>query len=349
MQVPDASAQERGQIPAAPAAEGNLSSAHKAVILFLLLDRAGLKPRFARVARNTPIRLDPEFPAPAFLNHLIVFLGATTDGDKALWLDPTCEYCALGQIPSTLAGLEAVIFKASGTPQDAVVDVKIAPVTGEVRMNQDLRRYDAVLDGLGNLEVSMENIKTGTYATSIGLELRNITPTAFEEQARKRLAGKLPTAQLKSHTPPKCEATIGRCSQTMQLSVQNYATVEGDRLLVPLTVLEDGWDQRARTAERQLDIVVRHLTHDEEELRLKVPSGYALEGAPAPEIGHSSAVDTTFAVSMEGDVLVVRRTLETNQGSFPRADYPAVHSVFQAYAAERQKVLVLRRSAAAAR
>src|SRR5439155_11803488 len=46
----------------------------KALLLYLLLDRAGLQPRFAYINRQLGSVVDKTFPATALLDHLILYV-----------------------------------------------------------------------------------------------------------------------------------------------------------------------------------------------------------------------------------------------------------------------------------
>jgi hypothetical protein len=324
-------------------AAGSASAVEKTLLLWYLLNRAGLSPEFAAMIREQPGVLDPRFPIPSYLNHLIIYLPQGGDSEP-LWLDPSCEDCALGEIPSMIAGVEAVVFKAYGSPFSFKNQVQVMPVTGTVRGNQDEHHYVATIDALGNLQASVESIETGRYLLLQQLELRNAGSRYFEEALRKQLASRLPTAQLRQQYSPQCEVATGRCRQHFAFSVPNFATVDGDSILVPLTLLVDSWGEVVRSPERRFDLQVRNLTHDEEVVTFKMPEGYVLSEEPAGEQLKSSAVDTSFAVTVAGQEVTVRRLLETRQGSWPKKDYPEFRAAVAAYAGVRQKVLVFRRA-----
>jgi hypothetical protein len=72
-----------------------------------MLRHAGFEARPVLILTKNRGATDPEFPTLGRFNHFIML--TILDGDT-VWVDPTCEYCAFGDLPSSVEDTWALII-----------------------------------------------------------------------------------------------------------------------------------------------------------------------------------------------------------------------------------------------
>jgi hypothetical protein len=115
-----------------------------------MLRHAGIAATPVLIQTKGSILADKDFPSLRF-NHAILF--AIVDGDT-LWADPTCSYCAMGDLPSHdedvwVLSLDSAAGQAIKTPASAPIE------------NRIVRKTEIELAGHRNVSVTCELSATG--------------------------------------------------------------------------------------------------------------------------------------------------------------------------------------------
>jgi hypothetical protein len=258
------------------------------------------------------------------------------------WLDPSCQECRPGEIPAWIAKHDGLLLDTMGGSTPVIA--QFLSVTGTVKnQNRDEHHYQAVIGPKGELDAEVEALSSGRYALVRRIEQHAASSQFFVEEARRQVVARLPTAQVVTQRPTECDDHDGLCRRRVRFTAPEYATFDGDRMLVPLMLLVPEWDRSAESEKRHGDIQVESPTHDEESVDLTVPAGWVLDEVPGAEHRHSGAADVAFEVSCREGHVAIRRSIDTHEGMWDRSAYGLLREVVRGYAAVRQKALVFRR------
>lgn len=324
-------------------ATGTANSSEKALLALRLLQRAGVIAHLAAAARGPGVRLDPTFAAAELLDHLLVLLPPQPGLDAPLWIDPSCEQCAAGEVPPWLEGCDAVVMSAQGAALEPIAG---PPPTSSL----DRRDYDArVLDG-GDLEVTAVEEERGMDAERTRHAIKGWSDQAWRESAEDFVRARAPSARLVEHTPYRCEAAPARCTRTIKFVLPGWTSKEraegGERLRVPLGLLGSAWDGMLLPESRRGDLFFGETDATAEVLTLRPPAGWELANGAAPVRVSTPAVTMSLeVVPSAGGAVQVRRWLSHPGGRFPRDTYRATRDAVRLFAAAREGALAFKPTA----
>jgi len=317
----------------------------RAVLLRRLLSDAGLDARLAFATRHWSAQVDPQFPTLARFNDMLVFLPAQPGLEKDTWLDPTCDSCAAGALPSELRGLEVLLFNATR------LGIKGVEVKSEWRSTVDAASaqtnlvriaHRAQLDAAGTLTDTMARTAQGPSAQWEEMSVGNQTHQDFLKEARKEAGRSSALARVVEVSPQTCVVAAGTCESGRKVELPAYSTAESEtRLLVPLNALTDAYGNRLTKskAQRVSDVYLRHEEAFEEVFELDVQPGFALENVPQTVKVKTGLVETSVKVEATAKGARVTRTLKRDIGGVTLAEYDEVQSAFRAFQDARHLVL----------
>lgn len=328
---------------------GSASPHEKALLLYRLLDKAKLKPRFALFHRGAAGVVDRQFPASTQLNDLLIYVPEQA-GLPATWIDPACEDCGAGQVRERLVGREVLVawrhrcFRDGTDARTEFTTIAAAPRPTALTS----RTYQVAIAPSGDATGTALEVDRAQAAVQRRLEARSFTPEQWQRDAEAWVAARSPSGRLEKAEPVQFDRAAGTARRTLAFSLPAYATVEGPRLLVPLSVLRDDADDEFTSTERTHPLHVERPTTTEEVAEIAIPPGFEVAELPAAEHHSSPMAEVDLSVTAEGGKVVARRTIRTRMGDYPVSAYPEIRQVMRACAAERQKVIVLRRGPASA-
>jgi hypothetical protein len=306
----------------------------KAVYLWALLKAAGVDARLAASARRNTARIHESFPSSAPFNHTLVL----APGD--LWIDPSCEHCAVGELPDWSRDTRAVPLSVRGGEygdelfSEGFVDVKgrAAPISDRIR------RFDVVVRENGDVDVVAEEEARGGDATDIHIEARTWTKKDAEEASLRIAKGRSQAGRSVEATPWTCDRAKGVCRWRHVFRLPGWATVDAStgHLVVPLEIMSVQREHWFAKKERRLPVVILENYALTETLRLTPPSGYTVDVAGLP-VGEGRAEGYTAAVKVahEGQTLVVTRTDTLQAGRHPAAHWAKLHDASATFRSAR--------------
>lgn len=327
--------------------KGVASSNEKTFLVWSLLERAKITAYIAFTARYIGRELDREFPDTAQFDHQLLYLPEQKGLSQPLWIDPSCEYCRIGEVPSWVAGADAAVMTYVNTINGPKGDVQFMLVEGSpAQVSQGRSTYEVRLGENGDLVVNLNEEARGVSAMNRQLETRTWTAKKWQEDTDEFVHQHATTARLEERGEMRCDKAAGKCRRTLRFVVPGYATRKGAELLVPLTLLHSSWDQTFVDKERHGDLFFDESQTTAEVLRFQLPPGWELAEMFEPTRIHSPALEFSLTVTAAPGTLSVTRWLQTHAGHFDKAEYPSAREVTRAFAAVREKVLVLRKTQA---
>ncbi len=323
---------------------GLADSFEKAFLLWGALKAAGIGSSFALVGRDPGLRFDHAFPLPKQFDHLILLVHRQPGIAEPLFVDPSCEACAPGQLADWNAAREALVLRddrnagLQANYQFEFVDVRgAAPVESVFRRSMDTR-----LEANGDLSGDWTIEDRGAKAVEVQIDTRAWLPDRWREFFTTNLHDRSRTARLVSNAPPECDRSHATCRLQARFTIAGYAAAETGRLTVPLTLLRPLDDKEPFQAARQRSVFVGRAQLDEDELTIRLPAGFVAEELPAPVSLQSPAADLRIEVSTAPGVVTVRRAVQYHAGMYPRESWQQLDALLRAQAALRQQVFVLR-------
>ncbi|MBI4820469.1 MAG: DUF3857 domain-containing protein [Deltaproteobacteria bacterium] len=333
-----------GSWPGRPAKKvadrGQATGVEKTRILWWLLKKANVTAHFAFTHALLEKPADFDFPLPTGLPRLILFVPKQPGVSEDVFVDPSCEYCRVGEVPYWLTGSEALVIKKVETPfghtrPEAQLDrVK---VTGTVR-DQEARRhqYDVSVARSGDTRFSMTVEATGRCAQDEKNAVRSWTPLRWREHAES-LVAKHQMGSLSRLSDFRIEGALDFTRYTVSSTAAAYSAVDDEAILVPLGFLRTSWDELPFEDVRTVPIVFRNPYAFEETAIVRPPAGYALTRLPEPLRLDNKYFTASLTSVAEGATVKITRVIRTKPGVYPAAELQAMRAAFDAYSSPRQK------------
>lgn len=320
---------------------GKANNHEKALLVYKLLNDAGVSARFAYTVRRHTELFDDRVPFAGAFNHTLLYLPKQPGLEEPLWLDPSCELCGPGAVPPWSEGARALVVTGEKTRHEPKMSGELlvvdAPVLG---FRKERRRHDATLSEDGTLEVETRIEGEGAEAIWWRKNTRTWSDDDHRRAAESDVRDRMRTGVLLDFEPRRCDRRLGKCARSTRFRLPFYATRDGDALLLPLTLFRHPWDNWLWKKTRDVDVVIGEPWEGRFELRVKLPPGYRPTALPAEEL-RSQAFDFQLESRLEGDTLVVARSLRLKPGRFAKQDYAALRRPIRAFSKVRQRVVVL--------
>ena len=312
-------------------ASGHADNFEKAILLHGILSQAGVTSRYAVVARSAGLAPDPLFPLPERFDHLVLEL-LSQPGLPSAIVDPSCEACAMGEIPSwiderPLTTLED-LRRAGGNMSIHLREINSA----HVLPNETHTEFDARLSSTGELDATVTTSERGALAVDGVISRRRWTAERWTKELERAAHHLDKTARLGEHSPETCDRSHGSCELRYALSIASYATKDRGELIVPLSFL--GWNApEQRDTPRRRDLFLPRSTHSVDTYRLHVPPGWVIGALPSSAAWHSAAADIAVEITHTPSELTIVRTVTTRRGRWDKGAYFDLDAAAHALAA----------------
>jgi len=171
------------------------------------------------------------------------------------------------------------------------------------------------------------------------------SPTVHRTESADRLRDQLPSAVLSGELLPSCLPKEGVCSQAFELTEEHYALLDGDRMIVPLSLMSSWWDDTFKERERLQDIAFLNDEDVVETLLFELPEGYTIVSLPTDQDLQIDGLHMTLhSESTAGHVTIIR-TLSVDDGIHDLAQYGEIRDVVRKFADARNQLLVVQKPA----
>lgn len=324
-------------------AEGRANSFEKAVLLFGALEDRGIDARFALLPRRFGRKVDKRAPSHRVMSHIVLYLPKQRGLQDELWIDPSCEWCSLGELPDWSRDMETLVIgfeekafqRKEGLAEWRVARGKPAPPT------RQLHRYDARLKQNGDLHVALHVEDFGAHAWRRRRNTRGDSEAKALERAERRVREALSTARLVDFDPPRCDRARGHCVHRYEYVLPGFATQDGGEWLFPLSVVTSFYDRRLTRKKRHHDIVAEEADEIVSELKVSLPAGLELERRVQRAPVESALGRYGFEMELTPDGFRARRALVILPGAHPKERYEDLRRPLEASRDTRSIVLTL--------
>jgi hypothetical protein len=300
-------------------------SAGEVNLLFAALcNAAGLDARLAALPDRSDFFFDPSFPDDYFLSAIDV---AVKTGDQWRLYDPASTYVPFGMLVWREEGVQALV----ADPKEAIW-IK-TPLSAPDR-SREKRVGTLALAEDGTLEGDLRLEYTGHLATELKEYYDDETPARREELLREQLKDRLSTAELgdvkfENVTDPDKPLAV-----TMKVRVPGYAQRTGKRLFLQPAFFQRNEPALFQSASRLHMVYFHYPWSEEDDITVKLPAGYALDTADAPEpfnVGAVGEYKVKILATTDSSMLQFKRTFFFGGNEslyFPAASYQQLKLVF---------------------
>ncbi len=308
-----------------------------------LAQAAGLDARPVMTSRRDGRFFNINFLDPYFLRDRAV---AVNIGDKWRFFDLSYPYVEPGMLSWAQEGVAALIpdSKQPAWEQTPMADPEKTTI-------ERVGKFTLLPDG--SLEGNVRIEYTGHHGA-----LRKAIYDAQTEEERvetftERITNRLSTAEVSEMKFENVDQIDGPFAYSYELRVPGYATPTGKRLFLQPNFFERNVAAAFTTSERAHDIYFRHGWREHDFVTIKLPDGFELENAEAPEgtnipkVGH---YNVTLGITPERELVYERDFVFGQNGTvlFPKTSYGQLKGLFDYLKKQDDHVLTLHQAETAA-
>jgi transglutaminase-like putative cysteine protease len=316
----------------------------KANLMRAMLKVLGITAFPVSIYAGDPAYVRPEWPSPQQFNHCIIAVKVSDDTQgptiiqhprlgRLLIFDPTAEETPVGDLPSYLQGSLALI---DSKEIDALVKMPVTPPESNLLD----RQIEASIDGNGSLVATIREKANGQWAAGYRSEMQRESRPEYV----KRIEGWVTagaTAARVTKVEPRDDRTAGRFDLDVEFTATGYGQLMQERLLVFKPAIVSRRETLYLTDAKRKHPVVLTSNSYSETVRVKLPSGFAVDEMPDPV-----KLDTAFgsyatSYEVKDGVLIFSRKLVQRATTIPVEQYNSVRSFFERIRAAEQAPVVL--------
>lgn len=275
-----------------------------------LLSEVGVKSVFTLVfagTRGNDIYFDESFNQ---FNHAIL---CVPDKSDTIWLECTNQMIPFGFLGDFTDNRHVLLITQEGG--------KIAKTPAyRLEQNKLSRKGEITLKPDGNAEGAIKTIYSGLqYDDHFGLI--HAKPDKQKEILYKKID--LPSYVIKDFKLEERKERIPLLSEQLNLSISKYASTMGNRLLLPLNLMNRTSTMPVVMKERKTRLMLRYSYIDIDTIIYHLPQGYNVEFMPKPSAVKSEFGEYSSNVTESTDKqsLIYIRMLTMNDGLFAPEKY----------------------------
>ncbi len=257
----------------------------KANLMRAMLKVLGITAFPVSIYAGDPDYVRPEWPSPQQFNHCIIAVKVSDDTrgptivqhprlGRLLIFDPTAEATPVGDLPSYLQGSLALI---DSKEIDALVKMPVTPPESNLLD----RQIEASIDGNGSLVATIREKANGQWAAGYRSEMQRESRPEYV----KRIEGWVnagATAARVTKVEPRDDRTEGRFDLDVEFTATGYGQLMQERLLVFKPAIVSRRETLYLTDAKRKHPVVLTSNSYSETVRVKLPSGFAVDEMPDP-------------------------------------------------------------------
>lgn len=296
-----------------------------------LLKEAGIESYYAivRAGKNTR-NIYSDFASVGQMNHVIVCVPLEND---TLWLECTDQEQPFGFLGSFTDDRKALLIKPEGgvlvrtsnygkdnNIQSRKINVNLleeGKILAEIKTDYKAIQYDNISQQFKN---SKEDQQKYLYKN---IKLTNFKILNFNYEQDKK-----PIPEAKEH---------------INIQVNQYASISGKRMFLPLNLLNKHEYVPKKLEERKTDIVLNYAYSDYDTIVYNIPKEYNIEYIPESiKIVSQFGEYKSYTTEKNGSLLYIRIN-KRNKGRFPADSYDQLIEFYKDIAkADQQKAILIK-------
>lgn len=297
-----------------------------------LLGLAGIKSYYTTVrAGEGEDDIITDFPSNQS-NHIILCVPRGTD---TIWLECTNQHIPFNYLGSFTSDRHVLVVSDKGGEL-----VKTPRYTTD--QNRRSRKSVVTIDHLGNATAQISTLYSHLF-------FDDKFPLLFRDQEDKKKAITNSIAvsgfTLQSFSVQQPDPDQPVITEDISIKLTKYATVMGDRMLIPVSLMSRVERLPSATTERKTGIEFRSDRMYVDTVIYRIPSGYTAPAATAPVEVSSPFGTYKTQVTVNGDEICFIRTLVYRKGIHPASEYPKLLEFNKSIVTADNTKIVLKKSA----
>ncbi len=262
-----------------------------------------------RAGENAP-SIIREFPSQQF-NHAILCLPLDTD---TLWIECTNPHLPFAYIGTFTDDRDVLLIDNDG---GKLVHTK----TYSISENSRTVKVSLTIDSNGNAEMIVRRKFAGSF-----FDDKLQTYLSDYEQQKKILYEEmnLPGMSIDSFRFTRGEATIPWIEQSLGVSVPNYCSQAGSRMLVQLNRLPALQVIPKKVGSRKADVIIKRSFTAVDTIEYILPENYQPESLPSPKDQVSVFGQCEYTCFQKNERVIYVRKFHIKKGTYPPSAYDSL-------------------------
>jgi len=294
-----------------------------------LLELAGIKSNYTLVMAGPSEDDIFDFPTAKF-NHIIL---SVPRGVDTIWLECTSQKSPFNYLGSFTDDRNVLTIAGNSGKK-----VRTPCYTAD--QNCCTRKAYVTLDTYGN-GVADVSTEYKYYYFDYMTRIMNLD----QEGKKKAITNNIdiPGFTLVNFTLTQPDPDKPEIDETLSVKLAKYTTIMGDRMLLPVNLMNRVERLPSNVSDRKMDIEIRRDRKLIDEITYKIPSGYVINSVPQPieitsQFGHYKA-----EISVNGNEVKYKREVRYNKGIYPVAQYQQLLDFYKGISTADNTKLALKR------
>jgi len=294
-----------------------------------LLTEAGIYGEYAvTIADDETPLFYRDFPANIYFNHIIVCIPFEKD---TTWVECTNNYFPFGFVSRRVAGNPALLVTADG---GKLVTVPVSPA----RNNNEFRKLEINLSKDGSAGLDLEIKYNGLQLTT---GIGKFVESNVQQEKSLYQSFELNDFVISKHNYVYEKKRDASVVLTASLSCNRLATLSGDRLFVPVKILDSPWKIPEKIEHRTSPLLLQASYFDCDSVLIRFPEGYSIESLPGEYVSDSGFVSYHLQFVPGEKQLMIIRSVLVEERQFPPEKYDDFRQFLIAVnKAEKQKLIL---------
>ncbi|MGX5816873.1 DUF3857 domain-containing protein [Chitinophaga lutea] len=301
--------------------------------MFSLLKEAGIRSHYTIVrAGDDATHVIEDFAMNQF-NHIILCVPM---GKDTTWLECTSQTNPFGYLSSFTSNRAVLLIDENGGKL-----VRTPRYTIDQNIQQ--RAVRAEINDNGDLKGAVRSRYTGLQQDWCHDLIHGQKPEKQLEMLKNSL--NLPSYDIKQFhfTELPVSGTIPAMEETLEVTVNNYASVSGKRIFITPNLLNRSTVKVSEDSARRSDIFMEYPYRDLDTVEITIPQGYRPESIFAEIKLESKFGKYRAKAEVNGNKLTYTRFREKYDGVFPAADFGKLAEYYNAiYKADRSRIVFVK-------
>ena len=304
----------------------------KTTLMIAMLDLVGIEA-FPVMLNPAPYeRVDLELPSLGQFSHLIAAI--PRDDGGYIWLDPTSETCAYGELPARDGGRKGFVIRNN---RGEFVDIPASPPES----NRLIVNTEITLDADGSIQGRMRIDTGGQYNLEARLEYKQVSPSAWKDTFAVELSKQFPGVRIDQVQISDLNDLNVPAQIDITFTVGNYAKQIDAHMLLPLPNDEFAdYAEIFAAAERKSLLDLSYPMQMEKTIRITLPEGWTAVLPDHVCLEHSFA-SMNRRYKLEGNQIHYTLNFTLKDPIIPPEDYPTAKHFFETLAREDGTQLIL--------
>jgi hypothetical protein len=291
-----------------------------------MLKEVGIPSNYTTIS-TTNRQLLKDFASVGQMNHVI--LQVPLHGDT-LWLECTNPQLPMGYVHDDIAGHDAIEVSERGGRL-----VKLPVYADSTNLMKSILHINLTPGGAADMTIAQQ-YSNFQYENSIPM-------LKMDEKERQELLQRM------IHTPQpvfsKIDIREDNAKMLLDANIRsnNYATLTGQRLFVPVCPIHRGYAIPQTSETRQENIWLKAGYLDDDEITITIPEGYAVEARPKNVQIEQPFGSFSSSIKIDGNTIRVHNRLLSRSGRFDKALFPQLSDFFRSVSNAYNQKIVLKK------